>query len=201
MVRFRCLKKGICCKKYWIPVTHLDLYRLHVYGGIENIEFFIELREADLYSVGTSRFISTIIFRSREYYLSLASLEDGACVFLTPEGLCSVQQYKPLVCRFYPFVYVVKSENEVEIEVNENAIGECPGLILDGKPIPEEIAEPLKRLAIARIRELRMYEEAVREWNDIYGSIDTDLHHLVSFLLEKARIHAEKLRSLGLWIP
>ena len=43
MVDFYCTKCGTCCTKYWIPLSHLDLFKLKFYGNI-NIYSAIVLR-------------------------------------------------------------------------------------------------------------------------------------------------------------
>jgi hypothetical protein len=46
VVSFRCRLDGSCCKKYWIPVIHLDLWRLYYYGGIADLENYVTLVES-----------------------------------------------------------------------------------------------------------------------------------------------------------
>ncbi len=199
MVRFRCLKRGFCCKRYWIPVTHLDLLRLEIYGGIPVDVNIIELRDREIYEVRSGLY-PVIVLHKREYYLSLRSREDNSCIFLSSDGKCLVHEFKPLVCRFYPFVYVVRDGGEIDIELNENALGECPGIVLDDKPIPSDIVENLKRIARARVEELRLWEECVAEWNREYGSEDVDISTFIDFIMDRARRDMMKLQSAGLWI-
>ena len=198
MVKFRCLRRGICCRKYWIPITHLDMFRLEYYGGIEVYEV-VRLRDVTIYR--TSKKYPQIIYKGKKYYLSLRDRPDYyGCIFLSDEGTCKVHEFKPLVCRFYPFVYTVHSDGRITIDVNENAIKECPGLILDGEPIDKEIEEQLIRLARIRIKELELYEEAVNEWNEEYSSANKSLSYLIDFLMDKAREHYKLLKKKGLWI-
>lgn len=200
MVIFRCLLKGHCCKKYWIPVTHLDLLRLHIYAGIEIKPSTINLYESSLYE---DLSYPRVIFKNEGYFLALNSKDDGSCIFLSKEGKCSVHPYKPLVCRFYPFVYVEK-ENDVDIEINENAVGECPGLIIDKRPIPDSIKRDLIRLAQARILELRMWGRVAEEWNSSEYSkkeFDEVAEKFLEFIMGHAEEDRKKLVESGLWIP
>lgn len=197
MVKFRCLCDGQCCKRYWIPVTHLDLLRLKIYGGIEVDESFIELKDRKYYELDL---YSPIKIMGGEYYLSLASREDGSCIFLQEDGKCSVHEYKPLVCRFYPFVYYVKENGEIGIDVNEKAIKECPGLIMDGEPIDKTIVENLRRVAYIRREELKYWNSIINEWNTVFGDKNNDLSSFLKFCLAKAEKHMKELAKNGLWI-
>lgn len=200
MVVFHCLLKGYCCKKYWIPVTHLDLLRLKMYANVDIKPDIISLYESSLYDDLT---YPRVRFENEEYFLALNSNEDGTCIFLLKDGRCKVHPYKPLVCRFYPFVYVEKGEH-IDIEVNENALGECPGLIDDKKPIPDSIKRELTKLAQARILELRMWGEAAEKWNNSeyskrkFGEV---AEIFLGFIMRIAEEDRKKLVEKNLWIP
>ncbi len=197
MVTFRCLKRGLCCIKYWVPVTHLDLLRLEMYGDIDPEEV-VCLRDARL-SRAHSR-IPKLLFRGRERYLALRTRLGGGCVFLLDSGKCSVHPFKPLVCRFYPFVYSVRPDGSIEISVSESAAKECPGLVLDGGPIDERIRASLARLARVRLRELELYRRAAAEWSGELDHSRARLSELVEFLMERARRDFLALRAEGLWV-
>jgi Fe-S-cluster containining protein len=197
LVKFRCLCDGQCCKKYWIPVTHLDLLRLKIYGGIEVDESIVELKDREIYNLDI---YPPIVIGDKEYFLALVSKDDGSCVFLRDDGKCSVHEYKPLVCRFYPFVYYVKDDGEIGIDVNEKAVGECPGLVMDGEPIDRDMVENLKKITYARREELKLWSETINEWNNSYGSKVSDLGTFLKFSLDKAEKHMKELVKRGIWI-
>jgi len=194
MVIFNCLMRGHCCKKFWIPVTHLDLLRIREYGGIEITRDIVSLYEAELYE---DLFYPRVSLGGREYFLALASRSDGSCIFLD-NGKCSIHRFKPYVCRFYPFVYVEK-DDDVDIEVNENAIGECPGLILDNDNIPIDLKNTLKMYARIRIQELKLYERVVDDWNRSELSANGDIDYLLQYILGRAVYDKKYLESIGMW--
>ena len=195
MVLFHCLRCGVCCTRYWIPLSHLDLFRLEFYGDVD-VYFAAVLRNIFIYR--SSKRYPVIEFKDRKYYLSLRNFH-GRCIFLSDSGECLVHGFKPLACRFYPFKYTVMN-NDIYIELQENAIRECPGLILDGKPINILTKKRLLTLARQRIMELKLYNEAVLEWNEEFSSKHTSLNKLIEFLLEKAEKHFKILNRKGLWI-
>lgn len=199
MVIFRCLCDGWCCRRYWIPITHLDLLRLRIYGGIRIDESIVELKEKDVYDIGD--LYPPIKINKNEYYISLASKDDGSCIFLLSNGRCSVHEFKPLVCRFYPFVYWIKDDGDIGVDINEKAVGECPGLVLDDRSIPDDIAEGIKSIARIRREELKLWSDTITEWNLFYGdNEDANLRTFLTFILKKAEDHRNYLLHKGLWI-
>ena len=189
MVSFQCLKDGKCCKKYWVPLTHLDIFRLYIYGKINDLNNYIELHE---YNEENSRWKSIIINNS-SYYLSL-KYEDK-CIFLMSNGKCKVHMFKPFACRFYPFEYEVCG-NKILIDINEEAKKECPGLILDNLKIEKEIERKLKKLAKIRLKEIELWNKAISEWKED----KIELNKLIEFLIEKAKEDYQFLVSKKLWI-
>jgi hypothetical protein len=179
--------KGHCCKKYWIPVTHLDLLRIEIYAKVNIKPDMLSLYDASLYE---DLQYPQIVFNSNKYFLALSSKEDGSCIFLSKDGKCSIHPYKPIVCRFYPFVYIENDNGDIDIDLNDNAIGECPGIILDGKPIPDNIRKEYLRLAKARILELKLWKRVAEEWNSsAYSSKSFEFvaDTFLEFIMSRAR--------------
>lgn len=183
-----------------IPVTHLDLLRLKIYGGIDITLSMLSLKDRERYDLGG--LYPPIKLWGREYYIALASREeDRSCIFLLSDGRCSVHEFKPLVCRLYPFVYYVKKSSDIDIAVIKKAVGEYPGLIVDSEPIPADVVEHLKRLARVRREELSLWNSAILEWNSKQGySEDAGLGSFLDFALKKAEAHRKELDSWGMWI-
>jgi len=195
MVDFYCTKCGTCCTKYWIPLSHLDLFRLKFYG---NIDIYSAIVLRNIFVCGSSKHYPAIVFDGHMYYLSLKSLH-GRCIFLSDSGECLVHGFKPLACRFYPFKYTVMN-NDISIEVEKTAVRKCPGLILDDKPIAGDIWRQLLMLARLRIIELNLYDKTVDEWNKYFSNKYNSLITLIDFLFERARRDFKTLSKNGLWI-
>jgi len=195
MVLFHCLRCGVCCTRYWIPLSHLDLFRLEFYGDVD-VYFAVVLRNIFIYR--SSKHYPVIEFKDRKYYLSLRNFH-GRCIFLSDSGECLVHGFKPLACRFYPFKYTVMN-NDISIEVEKTAVRKCPGLILDDKPIAGDIWRQLLMLARLRIIELNLYDKTVDEWNKYFSNKYNSLITLIDFLFERARRDFKTLSKNGLWI-
>ena len=78
---YNCSACGNCCRIYYIVLRKGEVGSIASYLGISNREF-----------------IAT--------YLTLIGEEHGIkppCAFLSPDGLCLIQECKPEVCRDYPY--------------------------------------------------------------------------------------------------
>ena len=74
----------------------------------------IHLNPYEVARLAQNRAMSTTAFLDRytaENGTALRQKENGACIFLTPQG-CSVHPDRPLVCRLYPLGRRVTSEGE-----------------------------------------------------------------------------------------
>ncbi len=142
--------------------------------------------------------VPAVHFDNGEYYIALKMRLDGSCIFLDRTGKCRVHKYKPMVCRFYPFVYAVRDGNIV-IEINTAALGECPGLVLDPKPIPYHIVENLRKLARVRIEELKRWRHLIEEWNKS-SSIPKNFENFIHYAIRKAWEDYRELLEKGLWM-
>jgi hypothetical protein len=92
MVRFRCLMEGDCCRKYWIPIIHTDLYRLHAYGRIE-VRRLVEC--VDLYPCdGEDRRFKPLRFGGELAYLAFPDNSTNSLMSETSTGIA------PLDCHF-----------------------------------------------------------------------------------------------------
>ncbi|MCG2879700.1 MAG: YkgJ family cysteine cluster protein [Vulcanisaeta sp.] len=125
-VRFTCTLCGECCRRYWIPVTHVDVARIAKFTGMRPRDF-LALFPKDMAADWDEPVIK---LRDGEYYLVLKKRLDGTCIFNKRVGdklICSVHPVKPNVCRYYPFIYWVEN-GIVKFEVYEKALGYCPGV-------------------------------------------------------------------------
>lgn len=191
-MRFRCLRKGLCCKRYWIPVTHLDLARILEFVNM-SLEELIDLKSVEVY--GNYPQIPQVLVNGRLYYLSLRDREDGSCIFLDEEkGVCLIHPAKPIVCRFYPFTYKIAGD-EIVVTVSEGAVGACPGLVDDDGPIDAKIVEEVRKLARIHMFEVGLWKAACIEWNRYGGGDEKSFLQYLRKLIERDRALATQLSS------
>ena len=125
-IRFKCTLCGECCKRYWIPITHIDLVRISEYTGFD-IEDFTTLFNKEMTSGWD---YPEIKLKSGTYYLVLKKHLDNTCIFnkyIRGNLICEIHEIKPFICRFYPFTYWFDGD-VIKFEVYEKAIDFCPGL-------------------------------------------------------------------------
>lgn len=163
------------------------------YGGYDARDF-LTLYKSDSYR---STFPKVTLWEG-EGYLGLKRFTDGFCIF-NRRKICTVHQFKPLTCRFYPFIYVTSNGRITGIEVNKNAVKVCPGLIYESNSIDAETYSSLIQLAEIRIVERNLYAKAVKEWSSEYYGRGF-FKEFVDFLVEKAEVDAKTLTHRGLWI-
>ncbi|QDV28326.1 Flagellin N-methylase [Planctopirus ephydatiae] len=136
-----CHNCGGCCKKHLIEITEAERQRIDSQGWNA-----AELPE------GLPPYVP--LGRTSEGRYRLSQRADGACVFLTDEGLCQIharfgEPAKPLPCRLYPYVFHPTGKGLV--------VGlrySCPSVIRNaGRDLGSQQAE-LKQLA----------QETIADW-------------------------------------
>ena len=102
---FVCRQCGACCriKNGIVRVSDDEIRRIAAFVGMDEADF-IE-RETEL--------------APDRQGLMLHSREDGACAFLTADGLCRIHPVKPDKCRTFPHQWT-----------NPDSATVCPGLRL-----------------------------------------------------------------------
>jgi len=60
--------------------------------------------------------------RYKPYSYQIKKTENGKCIFLRDKA-CSIYEFRPLICRFYPFRLYLKKDVYVF-----NYTDECPGI-------------------------------------------------------------------------
>jgi Fe-S-cluster containining protein len=78
-------------------------------------------------------FCSKII--DKQPYIFEMKLPDGKCFFLKPDdGYCSIYDYRPIICRFYPFELKFDEAQQTYVFT---ATSECPILNQRGKRLTQ----------------------------------------------------------------
>ena len=177
-IRFKCTLCGECCKRYWIPITHIDIARIVKYGGYD-VESFIALFNKDM---TTGWDYPEIRMRDGVYYLILKKKVDGTCIFnewVNGNLICKIHKFKPLTCRFYPFVYWVE-DNIVKFEVYNDAIEFCPGL---GKGVYNDFKWELEALKES-LKAKEEFKKVVDRWNKLFekGVVKGTFSEFVKYL-------------------
>ncbi len=162
-IRFQCILCGECCRRYWITVNLDDLARIYSRLGL------LPSQVSALYpkTVAGGWDYPSLQVEGGEYYLVLRKKLDGACIFTKWEGgrlACSIHDYRPLSCRYYPFIY--RAEGIASFELFSGAVGYCPGVGRGNYHDLSGEASVVESSMAAR----RRFEEFARRWNEGGGA-------------------------------
>lgn len=148
-----------CCKSVRVPVTHHDLIRIRAQSPIALEEMVELLAPSDIDMSGEpDSFVELNVGRR---FIVLRH-EGNGCRFLTPSGVCSVYDVRPMTCAAYPFT--VEREQE---RPYLNVLSDAP---CDRVAAFERLEDPSNAMralgAVERVeRELSEYVRVVSEWN------------------------------------
>ena len=128
-VSFRCQRCAIFCCKLGPPkLSKRDVERLKLSGQSLN------------------RFLD-------ENHMNLRTREDGSCVFLSPDSYntkqkCDVYNFRPTMCRLYPFEFQKLSEEKYELRLITccNGLNTDDGISIDTSFVRRLVKSELLRL-------------------------------------------------------
>ncbi|MBS7250480.1 MAG: YkgJ family cysteine cluster protein [Candidatus Freyarchaeota archaeon] len=108
-IRFQCQKCSRCCRHTEkaprrILLSVLDLLRIEKNLGL-NRENFAEN------------------IQGPHPFTFLMKMVNGKCIFLDENNTCKIYEFRPLICRCYPF-WIEKQGNKFEFK----ASSDCPGI-------------------------------------------------------------------------
>lgn len=168
-VRFKCTMCGECCRRYWITLTIDDLLAIYANAKLKP-SAISALYDASIAGDWDS---PKIRIGDRWYYLVLRKRIDGSCIFnewRNGKLICAIHSFKPLVCRFYPFIYMWDGD-VVKFEVYPAAVGYCPGL---GKGPVVDLAMEAKYALMSREAKAR-FRAFADSWNRIVKGLGAAL--------------------------
>jgi len=169
-----------------VTVTGHDIVRLSFFLGISSSE---TLRALDFYVLpeGGSdppvgmRDIPAVNTENGPAYIALRRMENNECIFLS-DDLCMIHQFRPGVCRSFPFVF---QEKGGETTWGLSAVKEiCPGLGTGSEIGIDELED----ISVPVLRELSLYREFVSEWNENQDNPSASL--LIETILSDSRFAA-----------
>jgi Fe-S-cluster containining protein len=133
--RFECVKCGICCgdtaeKNRHILLLESEVKEISEKTGKKAADFCVEIEG------------------SSPYGFEMRKQQDGKCVFLK-NNQCTIYDFRPLICRFYPFELKFSEEQECYLF---KVTLECPGVDL-GKCLEEVDFKKLFALAEEKLKQ------------------------------------------------
>ncbi|MHA1449954.1 MAG: YkgJ family cysteine cluster protein [Candidatus Hodarchaeales archaeon] len=155
-LRFECQRSGHCCIDPSIIVTLTTTDIFHLYQEF-SFNFDLLLKKIDFINVTDPNLKERMVFPSfktiqGEVIIAAHKLENGECTFYNPiKKKCNIYEYRPVVCRSYPFVFSDKN-GSILVMISPNARSSCkglgkgksvnfPGIVSLGRKIMKQIAE------------------------------------------------------------
>ncbi|MBD3347485.1 MAG: hypothetical protein GF401_20705 [Chitinivibrionales bacterium] len=149
-----CSNCAVCCTEPIVPVTDSDVHRITKRTGLRanQIVRFYSYSDAD-YDPEAGLWIRM------PYGKRLLGLKkkNERCIFLSPQNLCTIYEFRPLTCRTFPF-QEADSESGQKLEINKAV--KCRLKIADVK-LQEGVMSQIAR----ENSEDERYERKVRKWN------------------------------------
>lgn len=156
---FSCQSCGNCCKYFDINITHLDIERILKNRPDLIAKDFVSFIQADTNKdTEKESFIST--YGRREIALKKKK-ETKSCVFLNENNMCSIHDFKPLVCRVWPFSYEKGKISWID-EHRDFIKHTCKHIYEKGANDPDKLKDLIKE----HYKERKIYSKFVKIWND-----------------------------------
>lgn len=151
---------GHCCSSYSVLITSEDACRI-----VQNTKFkpeeFLAIYDSSVENMGfyPKFFMKGIEVERIEVVLGIKFKDNTwTCLFLSPEGLCSINHCKPRVCQTYPFNMDVKG-NLIRMG---NVTDVCP---TKWSPHSKEVKEQIKSNLRKSWKEIDIYKQKTEAWN------------------------------------
>ena len=156
VLRFDCTLCRDCCTKYIPLIVSEDVRRIVHHSGLRAEEFvrFYGPDDVDL-PASDETWIRT---RQGKRVLGLRKMRGGDCYFLKEDGLCRIHEFKPLLCRMYPFQPVNPNARRVRFVFPKSE--PCPAERNTRVPL-----EPLRKTYRAYSDTNWSYVDEVKRWN------------------------------------
>ncbi len=180
MVRFKCTLCGRCCSdpNLLITLTHKDILRLYqYYNSISNVISNLVLISSP---IDAHLVMPTVRIEHRNVIFAIKKDDSGRCIFLDQSNRCKIYNFRPLVCRAFPFTFArdglwLKWGLSYKATICEG-IGQGP-----------EISDSeLETMGINIINELDEFSEFARNWNlSVFSNTQKDdLYSFINKILE-----------------
>lgn len=161
---------GHCCSSYTILVTSEDACRI-VQNNVLKPEEFLVLYDSSVEDMG---YYPKFYISGNEVVLGIKFQENTTtCMFLSPEGLCSIHHCKPSVCQTYPFTM----DTEGTLLRMEGLTDVCPHVFW---PSSQEMKDKINDSLLQSWKEVKIYRQKMVDWatKGRQGTFQELLYHI-----------------------
>lgn len=188
---FACQSCANCCRNFNVNITHLDIKRVIENRPDLNPSDFVYFTQSDPKDDESESFIST--YGKRDISLKKKPNSQD-CVFLNDKNMCSIHDFKPIVCRVWPFS--LEKGKISWIKEHHSFIKKiCKHTSIKGANDPDKLTEVLELHA----KERKIYSKLVKIWNDEKqkeadsGELFLDIldEHFLQYILKELNVHKQ----------
>ena len=196
IMRFKCNNCGKCCSdpKTFINITYLDIIRL-VRGlklsfeeVLQHVGFYV-FNEGNIEEYMEKLVYAPIETEKGQAFLGLLRKEDGRCIFLDENNKCSIYDFRPMICRTFPFTfdldfnYKDADRKDYPIIYTKKGIEYCEGIYKTAPIVKKRKINELLNLALYEIREDFKW---ISSWNSMVkeGKIKGEAKRYIYVILE-----------------
>jgi Fe-S-cluster containining protein len=137
--RFKCTKCGKCCSdpKTFINLTYLDILNLIKGLKLKKLEIMRYIGFYTFEGENPEAYMDKMVFspiatEKGQAYIGLIRDNKSRCIFLDETNTCKIYEYRPKICRSFPFTYLLVDSNgiksKLELIYTAKGIEYCPGI-------------------------------------------------------------------------
>lgn len=159
-LKIKCAGCAACCQEVIPPITHIDVRRIIDKTGLSPEEFS-RMYTPDEIDLEASSF-NWVKMTAGKRVLGLLQ-PGGKCRFLSKKNKCTIYNFRPMVCRGYPYSVELNRKNQIKWidshKSTQNNSATC-----------EAVAHPVKKGHIIKDslqedREDKIFWEKCYKWN------------------------------------
>jgi len=184
-LRFKCTKCGRCCSDIttFINITCFDIKRIIKHLKLNSLEilkyigFYKFENDNDIQSLVDKLIYSPILTEKGYTFLGLLHKKNNSCIFLNDDNNnCLIYNFRPMICRAFPFTFNLNREKLNEIKVDKERIGSqfkiiytvkgieyCPGIT---KHAPIIKMNSILKILQKNLIELIKDSYFIQQWNE-----------------------------------
>ncbi len=174
IMRFKCIKCGKCCSdsKTFVNLTFLDILQIKKGLNIPGNELlqvigFYTFKDQNVEEFMDQMIYSPIITENGPAYIGILKNENSECVFLDNEKKCKIHDFRPKICKAFPFTFDLKDiegreSSELDLIYTSKGIDYCPGI---SKKSPIIKKRKILSLISESLAEINSDHKMIESWN------------------------------------
>lgn len=159
---FSCQTCGNCCRTKLINLTHNDTKRILDNRTDLKVSDFIDYININKNTEDYNHADKFVSENHKEMIALKKKKDKNECIFLDTENKCSINQFKPLACKAWPFV-IRETDNKLMWSIHEREFikNNCSHILIENNNI-SEIENTIKDFK----KDRSAFFETIYKWNN-----------------------------------